>query len=68
MDRDAYLAGNIFLPDLNNELEINMTYIERLKSLNMFAMIQFDQGTILEPAFTLRHYGNSQEFCLVWIR
>ncbi|KAL3902070.1 MAG: hypothetical protein SGCHY_000104 [Lobulomycetales sp.] len=49
MDRDAYLAGNIFLPDLNNELEINMTYIERLKSLNMFAMIQFDQDTMVTP-------------------
>jgi palmitoyl-protein thioesterase len=46
-DEEAYLAGNIFLPLLNNQVDVNEVYIDRIKSLNLFGMIRFDADTMV---------------------
>ncbi|KAJ3033398.1 hypothetical protein HK097_004856 [Rhizophlyctis rosea] len=47
---EEYIAGNIFLPDINNELpDKNETYIQNLKSLNKFVMIQFEEDDMVVP-------------------
>jgi hypothetical protein len=44
LDQAAYLAGNIFLPDINNALPTkNNTYKANLASLNAFVMVKFTQ-------------------------
>jgi hypothetical protein len=47
-DDQAYHDGNIFLPSLNNELDVvNETFINRIKSLESFAMVSFDADTMV---------------------
>ncbi|CAG8588552.1 8605_t:CDS:2, partial [Diversispora eburnea] len=47
---ETYLAKNIFLPDINNELMFkNKTYAKNLASLNKFVMIRFTEDTIVRP-------------------
>eukprot|EP01013_Petalomonas_cantuscygni_P019986 TRINITY_DN38102_c0_g1_i1.p1 TRINITY_DN38102_c0_g1~~TRINITY_DN38102_c0_g1_i1.p1 ORF type:complete len:296 (+),score=60.65 TRINITY_DN38102_c0_g1_i1:78-965(+) len=50
MQRDAYLANNVFLPDINNELPTkNATYKRHLVSLQHFVLIQFTEDTTVVP-------------------
>jgi len=45
-----YLAKNIFLPDINNNLEKkNATYKNNLLSLNHFALVKFLNDTVVVP-------------------
>jgi palmitoyl-protein thioesterase len=50
LDQAAYLAGNIFLPDINNALPTkNATYKINLSSLNAFVMVKFTQDSMVQP-------------------
>lgn len=50
LDQAAYLAGNIFLPDINNALPTkNNTYKANLASLNAFVMVKFTQDSMVQP-------------------
>ncbi|KAJ3038914.1 hypothetical protein HDV00_012836 [Rhizophlyctis rosea] len=54
---EDYLAKNIFLPDINNELpEKNKTYTQNLLSLNKFVMIQFEEDDMVVPKESA-HFG-----------
>ncbi|RHZ86097.1 hypothetical protein Glove_54g14 [Diversispora epigaea] len=47
---ETYLAKNIFLPDINNELTFkNKTYAKNLASLNKFVMIRFTEDITVRP-------------------
>ncbi|KAI7853902.1 Alpha/Beta hydrolase protein [Circinella umbellata] len=50
----GYLKHNIFLPDINNELEDtkNETYRENLSSLDAFVMIRFADDSMVKPGET----------------
>ncbi|KAF9139228.1 hypothetical protein BGX30_008211 [Mortierella sp. GBA39] len=49
----TYLERNIFLPDINNELEVkNEEYKKRLKSLNKFVMFIFMNDVTVKPKET----------------
>ncbi|KAG2221978.1 hypothetical protein INT45_010502, partial [Circinella minor] len=50
----GYLEHNIFLPEINNELEDtkNETYRENLSSLNAFVMIRFADDAMVKPGET----------------
>lgn len=50
-DEDAYLAGNVFLPGLNNELEDSREppYADRLRSLSALALFRFANDSTLVP-------------------
>ncbi|RUP08314.1 palmitoyl protein thioesterase-domain-containing protein [Jimgerdemannia flammicorona] len=47
---ETYLANNIFLPDINNELAVNKTYARRLSSLHHLVLIRFTEDVTLKPA------------------
>ncbi|CAG8591605.1 16551_t:CDS:2, partial [Racocetra fulgida] len=50
---DIYLKKNIFLPDINNELEVkNETYKKNLVTLNKLVLIRFTEDTTLKPGDT----------------
>lgn len=50
---ETYLQRNIFLPDINNELEIkNANYAKRLSSINKLVMIMFMQDVTVKPKET----------------
>ncbi|KAG0069887.1 hypothetical protein BGZ89_001901 [Linnemannia elongata] len=50
---DTYLQRNIFLPDINNELEVkNEEYKERLMSLNKLVMFMFMNDVTVKPKET----------------
>ncbi|CAG8692436.1 29974_t:CDS:2, partial [Gigaspora margarita] len=50
---DIYLKKNIFLPDINNELEVkNETYKKNLVTLNKLVLIRFTEDTTLKPRDT----------------
>eukprot|EP01112_Ceratiomyxa_fruticulosa_P019336 TRINITY_DN6313_c0_g1_i1.p1 TRINITY_DN6313_c0_g1~~TRINITY_DN6313_c0_g1_i1.p1 ORF type:complete len:306 (-),score=51.62 TRINITY_DN6313_c0_g1_i1:174-1091(-) len=47
---EEYLAKNIFLPDINNNLDKkNATYKNNLLSLNHFALVKFLNDTVVVP-------------------
>ncbi|KAJ3255855.1 hypothetical protein HK103_005868 [Boothiomyces macroporosus] len=50
---DKYLESNIFLPDLNQELEdINPDYTNKMKSLKRLVLIKFEQDHMIVPKET----------------
>ncbi|CAG8715878.1 7586_t:CDS:2, partial [Acaulospora morrowiae] len=50
---ELYLKQNIFLPDINNELENkNKTYAKNLASLNKFVLIRFTEDVTVKPRDT----------------
>lgn len=60
-----YLERNIFLPDINNELEVkNEEYKERLKSLNKFVMFMFMNDITVKPKETAVSIFFSFLFCV----
>jgi len=48
-DEASYKSKNIFLPDLNNEITINQDYKNRLKSLDKFVLVRFNNDTMVQP-------------------
>lgn len=56
LEEDAYRKKSSFLADINNELNINEAYIQRLQSIDKFVMIMFRNDTIVDPAET-SHFG-----------
>jgi palmitoyl-protein thioesterase len=43
---DAYLANNIFLPDINNErLNKNQLYADNMASLERLVLVMFEEDT-----------------------
>lgn len=56
LEEDAYKAKSSFLADINNELNVNEAYIERLQGLDKFVMIKFRNDTIVDPVET-SHFG-----------
>jgi len=54
--RDRYLTSNIFLPDINNEKQVNPTYRDNLMRLNKFVMVKFTQDTMIQPRES-QHFG-----------
>ncbi|CAG8641404.1 14482_t:CDS:2, partial [Dentiscutata heterogama] len=66
---DIYLKKNIFLPDINNELEIkNVTYKENLVTLNKLVLIRFTEDTTLKPGDTAWFSFYDEEGNLVPLR
>jgi len=50
LDEKAYLAGNIFLPDINNALPTkNQTYKNNILKLSNFVMVRFTEDTMVQP-------------------
>jgi palmitoyl-protein thioesterase len=46
----SYLKKNVFLPDINNELESkNATYKSNLMTLNKFVMVKFEEDSMVQP-------------------
>jgi len=49
-NEEEYLAKNVFLPDINNNLDVkNETYKQNLMSLENFVMVMFDNDTLVQP-------------------
>jgi hypothetical protein len=50
---ETYLASNIFLPKINNEIEagidLNQTFIKNIRKLNKFVMVMFSEDTMITP-------------------
>ena len=49
LDRDKYLKGSTFLPELNNELTVNEKYKERFSKLDKVVLMKFNSDTIIYP-------------------
>ncbi|XP_017780363.1 PREDICTED: palmitoyl-protein thioesterase 1 [Nicrophorus vespilloides] len=49
LKEDEYKKGSTFLSDINNEVNINQTYIDRLMSLEKFVMIKFEKDSMVQP-------------------
>ncbi|KAJ0178179.1 hypothetical protein K1T71_006002 [Dendrolimus kikuchii] len=52
LNEDKYKAGSIFLAEINNEINVNKTYIENMNKLEHFVMILFENDTIVQPRET----------------
>ena len=48
-DKESYLKGSNFLPELNNEVTINEKYKERFSQLDKVVLMKFNSDTILYP-------------------
>jgi len=49
IQEEFYATNNIFLPGINNELQVNQTYKDNILSLENFAMIKFLNDTVVQP-------------------
>lgn len=49
---EKYQRKSSFLADINNERNINQTYIENLRKLNRFVLVKFNGDTIVQPIAT----------------
>jgi len=50
LNEDKYLKDSVFLPDINNNLEVqNQTYKDNLMSVENFVMVQFLNDTMVQP-------------------
>nr|AIN34691.1 fatty alcohol acetyltransferase [Agrotis segetum] len=52
LDEETYIHKTIFLPDINNEVFVNKTYIQNLNNLEHFVLVKFDNDTIVQPRET----------------
>lgn len=46
---DKYRKHSTFLADINNELNVNQTYIDNLRRLNRLVLVKFANDTIVVP-------------------
>lgn len=46
------MEGNIWLPDINNDNNINEEYKSRLLAINDFVLVMFNNDTVVEPVET----------------
>ncbi|KAF2891952.1 hypothetical protein ILUMI_14221, partial [Ignelater luminosus] len=49
LNRTAYINGNTYLADINNDKYINQTYIQNLQSLEKFVMVKYENDTVVIP-------------------
>lgn len=47
--KTAYIRGNTYLVDINNEIAINETYVENLQSLENIVFIIFEEDDMVQP-------------------
>ncbi|XP_047534512.1 palmitoyl-protein thioesterase 1 [Vanessa atalanta] len=52
LDEKKYAKNSEFLADINNELQINQTYIDNLIKLEHFVMVKFESDSIVQPRET----------------
>ncbi|XP_014213008.2 palmitoyl-protein thioesterase 1-like [Copidosoma floridanum] len=52
LNEDVYKQNSIFLADINNERNVNKTYIENLTRLKNFVLVKFDKDTMVQPVET----------------
>lgn len=53
---DDYLAANVFLTDINNEISVNETFKTNLMSLDKLVLIKFANDLVVTPKET-SHFG-----------
>jgi len=49
LNENEYLKKCVFLPDINNNIQINQTYKNNMMSLDNFVMVQFLNDTMVQP-------------------
>ncbi|KAF2904694.1 hypothetical protein ILUMI_01476 [Ignelater luminosus] len=49
LNHRAYVRRNTYLADINNERDINQTYIKNLQSLENFVMVKYENDTTVIP-------------------
>lgn len=49
LNENLYRKHSKFLAEINNENEVNQTYIENLNNLQHFVMVKFDSDSMVQP-------------------
>ncbi|KAI4470289.1 palmitoyl-protein thioesterase/dolichyldiphosphatase 1 [Holotrichia oblita] len=49
LNEKAYIEHSTFLADINNEKQINQEYVERLKKLENFVMVKYENDQMVIP-------------------
>ena len=49
LKEEEYKEKSTFLSDINNEMQINETYIDQLNALDNFVMVMFNNDTMVQP-------------------
>ncbi|XP_041987080.1 palmitoyl-protein thioesterase 1 isoform X2 [Aricia agestis] len=52
LDEVTYKRYSEFIADINNEREVNVTYVTNLKSIDHFVMVKFDNDSMVQPRET----------------
>ncbi|KAL1505590.1 hypothetical protein ABEB36_005120 [Hypothenemus hampei] len=52
LNEAEYKNYSTFLSDINNEREVNQTYIDNILTLKNFVLIKFDNDTVVQPVAT----------------
>ncbi|KAK7792342.1 hypothetical protein R5R35_013826 [Gryllus longicercus] len=52
LDEEKYRSSSIFLADINNERNVNQTYVQNLLKLNNLVLVMFNNDTIVQPKET----------------
>jgi palmitoyl-protein thioesterase len=46
---NQYRTKSLFLADINNEREVNITYVEKLSKVKNFVMVLFNNDSVVQP-------------------
>lgn len=49
LNEELYRNSSTFIAEINNELTINQTYIDRIQALEHFVMVKFENDSMVEP-------------------
>lgn len=49
LNEKEYQVRSTYLADINNEKQINQSYIDNLQSLENFIMVKFETDTMVQP-------------------
>lgn len=49
MREEEYKAGSTFLADINNEVDVNDDYVQRLQAIDKFVMVKFSNDSMVTP-------------------
>lgn len=52
LNESKYKLKSTFLSDINNEAEVNTTYVDNLRRLEHFVLVKFEEDSIVQPRET----------------
>ncbi|KAI8372386.1 palmitoyl protein thioesterase, partial [Blakeslea trispora] len=64
-NKKGYLERNTFLPDLNNEINVNEKYKSNISMLDRFVLIRFSDDVMIKPGYSAWFWAENDQHELI---